>query len=358
MRTFCLTILTVLASLMIIPSQCNAKINDSLLKEAKLHTVWQSAVALNANEKVEQMTVLGNYIYILTNNNYLFCMDRNDGRQVFSLSAADTGMPVSQPADYNNTAFFVAANELLAIDLVSGNELYKKKIEFPASLKPAVNSNYFYIAGMDKQLHVTDHNMFTIFRVNPDDRSDITSVVANETSIAFGTAGGKVYCMDANQPVKCWEYKTDGAIEAAVVKKDNAIYISGKDTNLYKLDAKTGKRIWKFYTGCFLGVSARVTDNAVYQNAPNKGLYAIDPNSGKQMWLSREDADLLAEDAATNTAYVISKKNVCEVMDNKNAKRLYTINFEAVSAFATNPNDSKMYVMEDNNIFCIEPIAK
>jgi outer membrane protein assembly factor BamB len=343
---------------MIIPSQVSATINDTLLKEAKLHTVWQSSVALNPKERVQQMTVLGNFIYVLTDNNYVFCMDRNDGKQVFSISAANPNMPVSQPADFNNTAYFVAGNDLLAMDLVSGNEISRKKIEFPASLRPAVNAKYFYIAGMDKQLYVLDHKMNNAFRVNSDDKTEITSVVANQTSIAFGTIGGNVYSMDANKPVKRWEFKTVGALEAPIVKKDDAIYVSGKDTNLYKLNAQTGKQIWKFYTGCFLGVSARATDNTVYQNAPNKGLYAIDPNSGKQIWLSRDGADLLAEDGKTNTAYVISKKNVCEVMDNVNAKRLYTINFEAVTAFATNPNDSKMYVMEDKNIYCIEPINK
>jgi outer membrane protein assembly factor BamB len=209
---------------------------------------------------------------------------------------------------------------------------------------------------MDKQLHVTDYNMFTIFRVNPNDDSEITSIVANETSIAFATSSGKVYSMDANHPIKRWEFDTVGAINAPLTKLDDVIYVSSKDTNLYKLDAHNGKQIWKFYTGCFLGVSARAYDKVVYQNAPNKGLYAIDANSGKQIWLSKDGADVLAQDA--NTAYVISKKNICEVMDNLKAKKLYTINFEAVTAFATNPFDSKMYVMEDNKILCIAQIKK
>ena len=356
MKKFCLTCLAVLTFLMIIPTQSPAKINNTLLKEASLHTVWQSAVALNPKEKVQQMTVLGNYIYILTNSNYLFCLDRNDGRSVFSISAADADLPVSQPADFNNTVYFAAANNLLAVDLQSGNELFRNKIEFPISSRPAVNTKYFYLPGMDKQLHVLQRDMFQVFRVNPDDHSGITSVIANDNSIVFATNSGKVYCMNANQPIKLWQFDAVGSIEAALTKTDDSIYVSSKDTNLYKIDANSGKMLWKFYTGSFLNVSARAIEKVVYQYAINKGLYAVDANSGKQLWLSPDGADLLAEDGSK--AYVISQKNICEVMDNAAAKRLYTLNFEAVTAFATNPYDSKIYVMEDNAVLCIEPIKK
>jgi outer membrane protein assembly factor BamB len=356
LRNFCLICLAVLTFLMIIPTQSPAKINDTLLKEASLHTVWQSAVALNPKEKVQQMTVLGNHIYILTNSNYLFCLDRNDGRSVFSISAAEAGMPVSQPADFNNAVYFAAANELLAVDLQTGRELFRKKIEFPMSSRPAVNEKYFYLPGMDKQLHVLQRDMFQKFRVNPEDRSGITSVVANTNSIVFATNSGKVYCMDSDRPIKRWQFNAVGAIEASLTKTNGSIYISSKDTNLYKVDANSGTMLWKFYTGSFLTVPARVVNKTVYQYAINKGVYAIDANSGKQIWLSADGADLLAEDA--NTAYVISKKNICEVMDNASAQRLYTLNFEAVTAFATNPYDSKIYVMEDNSILCIEPTKK
>jgi len=356
LKNFCLICLAVLTFLMAFPAQSPAKINNELLKEAKLNIAWQSAVALNPKEKVQQMTVLGGHIYILTNSNYIFCLDRNDGRSVFGISAANAGLPVSQPADFNNVVYFAAANDLLAVDLQTGSELFRKKMEFPISSRPAVNAMYYYLPGMDKQLHTLQRDMSQKFRVNPDDRSGITSVVANENSIVFATNSGKVYCMDANEPFKRWQFNAVGPIEAALTKTDGSIYVSSKDTNLYKLNADNGAMLWKFYTGSFLTVPARAGKNVVYQYAINKGVYAIDANSGRQLWLAADGADLLAEDA--DTAYIISQKNICEVMDNISAKRLYTLNFNAVTAFATNPYDAKMYVMEDNAVLCIEPIRK
>jgi len=162
--------------------------------------------------------------------------------------------------------------------------------------------------------------------------------------------------MDSNKPVKRWRFDTVGAIEAPVVNAGSAIYVSGKDTNLYKLSADTGKQEWKIYTGAFLTTSARVTQTTVYQYATNKGLYAIDANSGKQLWLLPEGTELLAQNG--NTAYVFDKNNVCVVMDNTKAGKVYTVNFASVTSCAANPYDAKIYVMEGKNISCIQPIIK
>lgn len=356
MRTFCLFCLICTASFVFTTSQASASINNTLLKEANLHTVWQTGIALNPKERTEVVTVLGNYIYILTSSNYLFCIDRNDGREVFALAAADERLPVSQPADFNNIVYFIAANNILAINLTSGAELYRKKIEYPVTARPAVNAEYFYLAGTTKQLHMMNHEFHDLHKIDSDDSTKITSVICDSNSVFFATMGGQVYCMDTNMPVKKWRFDTVGAIEAPIVEKNGAIYVSGKDTNLYKLNAKKGKQMWKFFSGSFLTTSARVPNKVVYQYARNKGVYAIDANSGKQMWLDPDGSDLLAEDG--NTAYIISSKNICEVMDNTTAKKLYTINLEAVTAFATNPYDSKMYVIEDKKVICIEPMKK
>ncbi|OHB50148.1 MAG: hypothetical protein A2Y10_08950 [Planctomycetes bacterium GWF2_41_51] len=356
MRTYILSFLFVIVSLTFLQSQAAFAIDTKLLNEAKLQTSWQSAIALNPDEKVQRVTLLGDNIYILTDNNYLFCLNRNDGTPVFSISAAEKSLPVSEPVDFNNIVYFIAGNKLVAINLTSGEELYRKKLDYPLQARPAVNAQHYYFPGLDTLLHVTNRDLLQVFKINSDDRSHITSVVSNEDQIVFATFKGGVFAMDANQPIRRWQFNTVGAIEAPLTKTEDAIYVSGKDTNLYKLNAEKGELDWKFYTGCFLSTPARVTKTTVYQYAPNKGLYAIDPNSGKQTWLLPDGIELLAEN--NGTAYVFDKKNVCVVMDNANAEKIYTINFAQVTAYTANTQDAKLYIMEGKNIICIEPMQK
>ncbi|MGB8226100.1 MAG: PQQ-binding-like beta-propeller repeat protein [Sedimentisphaerales bacterium] len=362
MKNFCLVWLLVFT--IFLPSVCDAVISEKLLNEAGLQTVWQSAIPLNPpsrtnpKEKVEKITVLGNYLYILTNSNYLFCLDRHTGRLSFAAAAAEPKMPVFEPADYNGIAYLIAANNVIAVDVEKGAELYRHKIPFSVSAAAAVNADYLYIPGTDKRLHITDVNgRFQRFKVgSSNDASAVTGVIATDKFAIFTTKAGNVICMNPSEPKRLWQFDAVDAVTALPVIVQNWLYVGSKDTNLYKLDTGSGEMIWKFYAGSVLDTSARATETIVYQYAINKGLYAIDANSGKQIWLLPDGIDLLAQNG--NTVYVFEKTNICTVMDNKQAKKIYTINFAPVTTFAANVYDDKIYIMEDKNISCIGPKVK
>ncbi|MBU1260825.1 MAG: PQQ-like beta-propeller repeat protein [Planctomycetes bacterium] len=357
MRTFCLSLLLVFVFLTVLPSESKAIVGEKLLNQAGLKTAWQNAIALNPKEKIQKITVLGGHLYILTDNNYLFCLDRHTGRLNFAFSAATLGLPVLEPTVYNNIAYLVAANYLIAINLEQGMEIYRSKMPFPVSTAIAVNASYIYVPAMDKRLHVMDPNgRQSIFEVSTDNASAITSVLATDSFTIFTTDGGNVIRMNPSRPKRIWEFKAVGAIEATPVIVQNQLYVSSKDTNLYKLNVENGSLAWKFQTGAFLTTSARATETTVYQYAINKGLYAIDAESGKQIWLLPDGIDLLAQDG--DTAYVFDKNNICLVMDNKQAKNTHKVNFASVTNFVANPYDSNIYIMENKNISCIKPIKK
>ncbi len=357
MKNYNLSRLFVLVCLIVLPTVSEAAIDEKMLKQAKLELVWQNAISLNAKEQVQRINVLGDNLYIFTNTNYLFCLDRNTGKPVFGISAAEAGLPVFEPTVYKNTAYIVAADKLIAMGLEQGAELHSKKIPFIVSSSAAVNSTYFYFAGKDHLLHACDpKGLREVFVASSSSKSDITSILATEDEVFFTTQGGNVLCMTAGMPRKIWQYDAVGEITAGLVKNGDWIYASGKDTNLYKLNAENGDLAWKFRSGSVLTQSARATEKVVYQYAPLKGLFAVDANSGKQMWLLPEAVDLLAQDS--NTAYIINRDKTCTVMDNKEAKKIYTINFASITKFGVNTSDSKMYIMEGKNISCIRPIKK
>lgn len=357
MRNLCLILLLTFVFLTVLPSNSGAAINEKLLGQARLETVWQSAVSLNPKEKIQRATVIGNYLYILTDSNYLFCLDRHTGRLNFAFSAATLGLPVLEPTIYNNIAYLVAGNYLIAINLEQGMEIYRNKIPFPVSVTIAVNAYHIYVPAMDKRLHVMDPNgKHENFRASADNQSGITSVIATDRSVFFATQGGNVMCMEASRPKRIWQFNAVGAITAPLTKISDWLYASGRDTNLYKLNAKNGSLAWKFPTGSFLTTPARATEKTVYQYAINKGLYAIDANSGKQLWLLPDGKDLLAQD--DKTAYVFDKNNSCVIMDNAQAKKICTVNFASVTDFAVNTYDSSIYIVEDKSISCIKPIKK
>ncbi len=83
----------------------NAAISEKLLNDAGLKTIWQSSIALNPptktseKEKVQKITILGNYLYILTSGNYLYALERDTGQLSFGTIAAAPRLPVFEPAE-------------------------------------------------------------------------------------------------------------------------------------------------------------------------------------------------------------------------------------------------------------------
>jgi outer membrane protein assembly factor BamB len=357
LKNFCLLWLLIFVFLAARPSTSGAIVSEELLNQAGLETVWQNAVALSPKEKIKKITVLGNYLYILTNSNYLFCLDRNTGRLSFAASAAAPKLPVFEPAVYNGITYLIAADDIIVADVERGVEICRNRIPFSVAAAAAVNGSCLYVPGTDKRLHVMDPNgRQEIFKANADNLSAITSVLATDNFVIFATGSGNVICMDPSKPKRLWQFDAVGAITAPLTIVQNQLYVSSRDTNLYKLDAGNGNLLWKFYAGSALNTSARATETIVYQYARDKGLYAIDANSGKQLWLLPDAVDLLAQDGST--AYIFDKNNTCTVMDNQQAKKIYTINFAPVTTFAANVYDNRIYIMEDKNISCIQPIKK
>jgi outer membrane protein assembly factor BamB len=140
------------------------------------------------------------------------------------------------------------------------------------------------------------------------------------------------------------------------VKDGESLYVASKDTYVYKLDVQEGTvPVWKHQTGAILDASPRVAGESVYQYVHHKGLSAIDKDSGKLIWQLPEGLDLLAE--ANKKAYVIADPGTLVVMDNNKAKRLYSIDLEAVSRYASNTTDSRIYVGDDTGrVVCLRPV--
>jgi len=112
---------------------------------------------------------------------------------------------------------------------------------------------------------------------------------------------------------------------------------------------------WKYQTAGVLDREPRVTQQVVYQYVLGKGVTAIDKQSGQFMWSVPGGVDLLAE--TNGRAYVITQNRKLVVMDNRNSKKLYSVNFAEVTRHTANTIDSKIYIADEHGrIACLQPV--
>lgn len=333
-------------------------VSPELLKHAKLEIVWQAELLFDQGENLRDLHILGNRIYALSNRNYIVSLDREKGSVIFERSFGAVGLRVLGLKLYNDVLFSIVGSELVEVNPEFGTERGTRLLEFGAVCSPARNSSNFYLSGTDGRIHtLRADDKVQIFEVAAGNDSMITSIIADENYILFGTEGGNVISITPDEPIRLWQFDAAGGIAGPIIRDGESLFFASKDTNVYRIDmvdVSSSEFVWKFQTAAMLDRAPRVTREFVYQHVLYQGLSAINRESGKLMWEVPGGMDLLVE--AAGKAYVIANGRLV-VMDNKKLRRLYSVNFTGVSRYASNTADSKIYIAnKDGRIACLKPV--
>jgi len=324
-----------------------------LLDAAALAVDWQVHLALSKAEVVENMFVFDEYLLVMTDHNYLFCINREKGTIYFEYQLVPAGLPVYRPQYYDDKFWFVVGNELLVVSPHAGQAPKPRKLGVVGSgaTSPAMrNTSHLYIAGSDRRVHalVVD-GYWQSFSASAEDSSLINSLVCDDEFVAFTTDIGGVICMspfDMN-PEKYWQRDLVDRIDAPIVRDGEWLYVSVESGKIHQLSIATGADGWKeqFQAGAALTDPVVTGRKLLYQYAHDKGLYAIDKENGGGLWQLKDGIGLLSEDGVSS--YVFVQPPMLIRMDNASAKKVYSVNLAGVTRFATNTIDSKMYLSSD-----------
>jgi outer membrane protein assembly factor BamB len=332
-------------------------ISPDLLKAANLKIVWENQLPIKPDENVQRISILGNRIYVLSDRNYMISLNSEKGTPIFSRPLAQAGFTIFGWELYNNIIFSMIGGKLVELNPDLGTEIRSNYPGFFVVCPVARNSLYYYLGSTDKRVYcVRAKDNVKIFEVTAGNDSKITSILADDDSVIFATDAGNLICSMPDRPKGLWRFNATGSVVEPMVRNGRQLFFASRDTNVYGVDIKTGKLEWKCQTDAILETAPRVTAAAVYQNLGSKGLMEIDKATGKKMWQLAEGIDLLTE--AEGKAYVITNTGMLVVINNKDGKQLFSINAEAVSKWAANTADSKIYIADDSGrIACIQPIA-
>ncbi len=330
-------------------------VDSKLLGHAELEMVWQNNLSFKQDEQVDRLFLLGDYIVVLTDLNYLFCLDNADGKLRFGLQVTTPGFPVFEPKLHDEELMVVAGNELIRIDIKLGTIIKTKRLKFNATGSAVKDSYNVFIPGQDRRLHALDlADDIEIFNVTARNDSMVTSVVSSRNYVVFATDMGNIIGITPDGSERLWQFDAVKEISADLVKNGSWLYASSKDTNLYKIYAATGKVEWRFEAGGMLLDSAVVTEKRVYQYIRDRGVAAVDKESGERIWQLEGGVGVLAEAGAKT--YVKTSDGKLAVMDNIKGKELYRINLASAEKFAANAVDSKMYIADKaGRVGCIQP---
>ena len=335
-------------------------ISSELLKHANLKVFWENELPIKNTEKVRKLLILGNRVYVVTNQDYIISLDRNDGKIVFGRTFRPAGLLAGGFQLYENDLIYVSGSELYQIDAESGKEISTVNLGFSVTCPAARNNLFFYVAGVDNRLHfLRVKDKVQVYEVTPDNESMITSILANEDFVIFATAKGNIICIKSTDPTLLWQFDAFDAIAGPVVKDWASLFFASKDTNVYRVDIvglpEQKRLVWKYQAAAVLDQAPRVTQEVVYQPVLGKGVTAINKETGTRLWSVPGGVELLAEHR--DRAYIITEDRKLTVMDNIKTRQLYSVNFANVSKYVANTVDEKIYVSDERGrMVCLQPL--
>ena len=332
------------------PTSAEELVSPELINRAGWTWNWQTKLPVRTGEAVDQMMVFDDYLYVLTDTNVLFCLDRMNGAMRFVLPLSSRRLPVCSPIYRENKLWFMVGNEMVVVDPWAGTIAERHRfaqIGNTVECGLAMNDSYIYLSGSDNRLHAFSRDGYwRAFMATADDDAPIVSVETTTERVLFAARSGSVVSMVYNQSLKDWQFDTTGSIQAEMVVRDGMVYVGSRDAKLYKLDARTGRSAWTspFYAGERLNASVVLGRTVVYLPTGTMGVYGIDQTSGQAIWQAPDGIGVLTETATQ--AFVLSRPGVLNVMDNTTGRELYSVNFSQVKRFAVMMDEPRLYVAD------------
>ena len=333
-------------------------VSPELLERGALEMCWQVYLPLKDPEQIDRMYVFEKYVYVLTNSNYLYCIDKEKKAVWFGTQLAIRGFPITEPLYHEGDLWFMVGNELRIVSPKTRKIEKRKRLRMlggGAASAIVRNKEHLYTLASDKRLHsfVVD-GFWRDFMVAAPDGSRINSLVADDKFLVFTTESGNVVSIFPDRAKRRWQYDVVGKIVAPLVRQDEWLYVGSTNTKLYKLNIRNGRAAWgeAFHAGDVLKKAAVLGDKVLYQSTDHNGVYAIDKATGRMVWQSPRGVDVLVEVGVR--AYVFAEPGVLIVMDNAEARQLYSVNFANVKKYAINTVDKALYVADLNGrVMCI-----
>ena len=323
-------------------------ISSDLLSHSGLKAAWQINLPIQTNESLGRMYINGNMLYVFTDSNYMFGIERKKGISRFGIRIANPGLPILAPKFYEGKIYITVGNRLQIIDSDLGYVTDSRQLDIIGKFAVCPferNDDVFYAVGSNRRLYFLDPtDYFILHMVSAYNDSLINSIVVDNERVVFAAESGNIVNLPVMMKTPVWQTDIAAGLAAPVVRDGDALYVSSLDMKLYRLNMANGYSAWEtpFQTGQPLRTSARVGKNLIYQYAGTDGVYAVDKITGKMAWNLPDGFDLLCE--LGSRAYVIGEPAMIYVMDNAKKKLVYSVNAAGATSYAVNTTDSTMYI--------------
>ena len=336
-------------------SQAKQVVSSAILASGNLEFSWQNQLPLKVGEKINQFFVAGDNVYVITDRNYLLCLNRFNGTTRFAKFLAATGLPILGPTEDDGILYFLIGKDLVSLNPVTAELDKKLTFECYPVAQVSMNSDNYYVPCNDKLIRVVSReSKITNYKISSCTDAALASIFVTNSNLFFTTTQGNVFSTSSTEALKIWQFDLGGRIASQLKFSDNSLYLTSLDSNVYKLNAITGDLIWKVPLGDEIKQGVIAADSGLYVSAGKEGIYLLNPEDGTILWQEKSGVKLLAQ--SNDKSVLLTDNNLLSIMNDKTGKNICRLNIANVRNCATNLIDSRIYVLDGKgSLACFMP---
>ncbi len=175
-----------------------------------------------------------------------------------------------------------------AINIDNGTKKWKAKFGQCES-SPLLYDKNLYVTSLNGNLYCLNaangDKVWEYKTANEDQAQPIRSSPATDgTVIVFGCDNGMIYGVDRLAGTEQWKFSAGESIFASPIVTRGRVIVGSLNGKVYSLDVRTGKMVWSFDTKSRVFGSASTNDTLLFVGTTDGHCYALDVDQGTVEW--------------------------------------------------------------------------
>ncbi len=327
MRIKSFLVLSLILSAMVVIAGCGSGDyvqpfeHPDVLERAGLKYYWSLELPLQENEKVEQVWLIDENLYCLSNLNYLWAVDPASGLTKWNARVAGKAQTVFKPAHADGVVLAAKTpgiteilsptlevtepfdavlvntlSKVLVLNRKDGKLVRKIDFNFAANTGGACDGKNFYVGSTDKRCNaIALREEVLIWKVATS--ALLTAPIVEVGGLIF--IGGHDSTLTAAKagPTSniTWRRHTGGAISTAFAVDSRGCFVGAEDNRIYAFGTTTGQNLWKpFICEGQIRTPIQISQNSVFAYAQDDQFYALNLANGRLRWAMPDGRKVLA----------------------------------------------------------------
>ncbi len=253
--------------------------------------IWPPVEGLANDRIAAQPLIAGDVVYVGTSDNLLLALDLNSGEELWRFETEHSVW--AQPTLVDDTLYVSSLDRhIYALDAATGEQKWTELLTGALSGKPIVENGLVILSNFDTKLHALDAETGDSVWVAESNEWVWSAPTVADGTVYFGDSSGAIFAVSLETGEQIWQQQAPGAVQTSPVVANGLVYIASagpeeSETGIVQaLSVEDGTAVWDETTTAPVFTTPVIVNDilVVAVNSQSELLVGYDLERGTRQW--------------------------------------------------------------------------